>query len=156
MVQNKLILYIFLDVDGVLNNVAAFALNDEKILTLSEECLFNYQYLVDKLRKKYEVRVILSSTWRFNKRGIDKLKEYEDRYDALKLYDSIPISHDYREDEIKKYCNKHNINYKDILIIDDALMSNELFNRSIKTDTFDGLKFSDVQECLVNMFEWER
>lgn len=154
MGKNKPVLYIFLDVDGVLNDVASFTMSDT-ILALSNVCLFNYQYLVDKLRQKYEVKVILSSTWRFNKKGFDKLREYEDKYDALKLYDSTPISHDHREEEIKAYCDKNKIEYKDILIIDDAFMDGELKYRSIKTDSFDGLKFSDVQKCLVNMFGWE-
>lgn len=153
--MSKPVLYIFLDVDGVLNNIAAFELSDDKMLALSEECLFNYQYLVDKLRQKYEVKVILSSTWRFNKKGFDKLKEYEDKYNALKLYDSTPISYDHREEEIKRYCDKNKIEYKDILIIDGAFMNGELKYRSIRTDTFDGLKFSDVEKCLVNMFGWE-
>ena len=148
-------LYIFLDVDGVLNNTAAFYLSNDKILALSEECLFNYQYLVDKLRLKYEVKVILSSTWRFNKIGFDKLKEYEDKYGALKLYDSTPISHDHREKEIKRYCDENKIEYKDILIIDDALITNELKDRSIKTNMFDGLRMSEAYGCLVNMFGWE-
>lgn len=154
MGKNKPVLYIFLDVDGVLNDVASFTMSDT-ILALSNVCLFNYQYLVDKLRQKYKVKVILSSTWRFNKKGFNKLKEYEDKYDALKLYDSTPISHDHREEEIKMYCEKNKIEYKDILIIDDAFMDGELKDRSIKTDTFDGLKFSEVQQCLVNMFGWE-
>ena len=153
--MSKPTLYIFLDVDGVLNNVAAFELSDDGVLALSEECLFNYQYLVDKLRLKYEVKVILSSTWRFNKIGFDKLKEYEDKYDALKLYDSTPISHDHREKEIKRYCDENKIEYKDILIIDDALITNELKDRSIKTNMFDGLRMSEAYGCLVNMFGWE-
>lgn len=155
MGKNKPNLYIFLDVDGVLNNTAAFSLSNDRMLALSEECLFNYQYLVDKLRQKYEVRVILSSTWRFNKIGFDKLKQYEDKYDALKLYDSTPISHDHREKEIKRYCDENKIEYKDILIIDDALITNELKDRIIKTNMFDGLRMSEAYGCLVNMFGWE-
>ena len=155
MGKSKPILYIFLDVDGVLNNTAAFSLSNDRMLALSEECLFNYQYLVDKLRQKYEVRVILSSTWRFNKIGFDKLKQYEDKYDALKLYDSTPISHDHREKEINRYCDENKIEYKDILIIDDALITNELKDRSIKTNMFDGLRMSEAYGCLVNMFGWE-
>ena len=153
--MSKPILYIFLDVDGVLNNTAAFSLSNDRMLALSEECLFNYQYLVDKLRQKYEVRVILSSTWRFNKIGFDKLKQYEDKYDALKLYDSTPISHDHREKEIKRYCDENKIEYKDILIIDDALITNELKDRIIKTNMLDGLRMSEAYGCLVNMFGWE-
>ena len=155
MEKSKPTLYIFLDVDGVLNNVATFSLSNDRMLALSEECLFNYQYLVDKLRKKYEVKVILSSTWRYNKMGFDKLKEYENKYDALKLYDSTPIIFDYRDREIKAYCDDNKIEYKNVLIIDDDPITNELKDRSIKTNTFDGLKFSEVQKCLVNMFGWE-
>ena len=153
--MSKLPLYIFLDVDGVLNNIAAFELSDDRVLALSEECLYNYQYLVDKLRQKYEVKVILSSTWRYSEIGFNKLKEYEDKYDALKLYDSTPIIFEYRDKEIKTYCDDNKIEYKNVLIIDDDLITNELKDRSIKTNTFDGLKFSEAQKCLVNMFGWE-
>lgn len=58
--MDKQTLYIFLDVDGVLNNTAAFYLNKKTIYVLSHENLVAYQFLINKLKEKYEIKVILS------------------------------------------------------------------------------------------------
>lgn len=49
--MSKPTLYIFLDVDGVLNNDAAFILNKKTIYILSDENLTAYQVLINKLRE---------------------------------------------------------------------------------------------------------
>lgn len=100
-------LYIFLDVDGVLNNTAAFELNKDTIFVLSHENLVAYQYLVDKLKEKYDVKVILSSTWRMYKTGLNKLTKFSKKYSGLKIYAKTPDSHKYRDVEIKRFCDVH-------------------------------------------------
>lgn len=155
MDQNKQPLYIFLDVDGVLNNTSAFYLNKDIIYILSHENLVAYQYLVDKLKTNYEIKVILSSTWRMYKTGLNKLEKLSKKYNGLKFYAKTPNSHEHREVEIKRFCDVHNINYKDILIIDDDPIDNELHKRHLKTNEHDGLRFSDVIKCLVEMFNFE-
>lgn len=156
MDQNKQPLYIFLDVDGVLNNTSAFYLNKDTIYILSHENLVAYQYLVDKLKTKYEIKVILSSTWRMSKTGLNKLEKLSKKYNGLKFYAKTPNSHEYREVEIKRFCDTHNIGYKDILIIDDDPITNELRKRHLKTNEHDGLRFSDVLKCLIEMFDFEK
>ena len=152
----KPILYIFLDVDGVLNNTAAFELNKDTIFVLSHENLVAYQYLVDKLKEKYDVKVILSSTWRMYKTGLNKLAKFSKKYSGLKFYAKTSDSHKYRDIEIKRFCDNHNINYDDILIIDDDPITNELYKRHLQTNCFDGLRFSDVYRCLEEMFDLDK
>lgn len=155
MVQNKQTLYIFLDVDGVLNNTAAFYLNKKTIYVLSHENLVAYQYLIDKLKEKYDIKVILSSTWRMHKTGLNKLSKLSKKYSGLNFCEKIPDSYDRREIDIKRFCDNFNINYKDILIIDDDSINNELKDRHLKTNWFDGLRFSDVYRCLEEMFDFK-
>ena len=149
-------LYVFLDVDGVLNNTSAFELNKDTIFVLSHENLVAYQFLVDKLKTKYEIKVILSSTWRMYKTGLNKISKFSKRYNGLKLYGKTPESYDRRDVEIKRFCDDHRINYENILIIDDDPIVNELYKRHLKTNCFDGLRFSDVYRCLREMFNWEK
>ena len=68
--MDKPTLYVFVDIDGVLNNNSAFKLNKDTIYVLSHENLVVYQWLIDKLREKFNVILILSSTWRMYKTGL--------------------------------------------------------------------------------------
>lgn len=90
-----------------------------------------------------------------NKTGLNKLSKLSKKYSGLKLYGKIPDSHKHREIEIKKFCDDHNINYEDVLIIDDANISNELKDRHLKTNGFDGLRFSDAYKCLFEIFDFK-
>lgn len=155
MDRTKPILYIFLDVDGVLNNTSAFALNKKTIYVLSHENLVVYQYLINRLKEKYELRIILSSTWRMYKNGLNKLSKFSKKYNGLKFYDKTPDSHDSRDYEILKYCNIHNINYNQVLIIDDSNIRNELSSRAIRTYVEDGLTWRDVRMYLDELKEIE-
>lgn len=150
---SKPALYIFLDVDGVLNNTAAFILNKKTIYILSDENLTAYQVLINKLRVKYDLKIILSSTWRGFKTGINKLNKYSKKYNGLLFNDVTQGGHDRRENEILIYCDNHGILYDDILIIDDEPINNVLKNRHLKTNSFDGLRFSEVCKCLNEMFD---
>lgn len=144
----KPILHVFLDVDGVLNNEAAFELNTETIVVLSHENLVVYQWLIDKLNEKYEVEIILSSSWRMYKTCVNKIHKYAKKYPALKYQKQTPDSHKMREDEILEYCKVHDIDSDSVLIIDDELITNELKDRHLHTYVRDGLTFKDAEECL--------
>ena len=146
--MDKKKLYIFLDVDGVLNNTSTFRLNRKTMYVLSHENLVAYQFLIDKSMTKYDVKVILSSTWRMYKTGINKLSKFSKKYNGLVLCGKTPDGVDYREVEIKDFCDNHNINYDDILIIDDELIDNELKKRHLRTNCHEGLRFSDVMNWL--------
>ena len=152
----KNILYVFLDVDGVLNNTSAFKLNKKTIFVLSHENMVAYQYLIDKLRERYEIMVILSSTWRTCQTGMNKLAKYSKKYNGLKLYDKTPNSHIRRCEEIENYCNNRNISLEDILIIDDDSMPKKFANRHIHTNENDGLKFSTVIQYIENIQDYRK
>lgn len=72
---------IFLDVDGVLNYYK-FHLTNEKIVSVSEDCVENLKSLIQKTKAK----VVLSSTWRFHKSRIDLLEKTI----GIKFYDILP------------------------------------------------------------------
>ncbi len=146
--MNKQDLYVFVDIDGVLNNNSAFKLNKNTAFVLSQENLIVYQYLIDKLREKYNVVLILSSTWRMYKTGLNKIKKYSKKYNALAFDRQTPDSHLYREEEILNYCKKHNINKDSILIIDDEEIKNELSDKQLKTYWDDGLTWKDIRNYL--------
>ena len=150
--MDKKKLYVFLGVDGVLNNTSTFRLNRKTMYVLSHENLVAYQFLIDKLKEKYDVKVILSSTWRMYKVGLKKLSKFSKKYSGLKLYGKTPNGVDYREVEIRDFCDNHNIDYDDILIIDDESIGSELQKRHMKTNCHDGLRFSDVMNWLEK--EW--
>lgn len=145
-------LYVFLDIDGVLNNKQAFQKNRDTMFVLSDENLKVYQYLIDQLRQYYKVIIILSSTWRMSEIGMQKLSQKAIEYPALKIDKKIPDSFECRQDEILKYVNDHYMNKEEILIIDDASIDNELSNRHIKTDFIDGLTLKDI-DCLDKFFK---
>lgn len=151
--MSKPTLHIFLDVDGVLNNTAAFILNKKTLYVLSDENLTAYQVLINKLRERYDLKIILSSTWREFKTGVNKLSKYSKKYNGLIFSDVTQGGYDRRENEILKYCDNHNISYDDILIIDDDPINNVLKDRHLKTNSFDGLRFSEVYKCLDRMFD---
>lgn len=143
--MNKQDLYIFVDIDGVLNNNSAFKLNKKTIYVFSHENLIIYQYLIDKLKEQYNVTLILSSTWRMSKTGLNKIEKYSKKYSALKFDRYIPDSHDRRQDEILRYCKNFNINTNNILIIDDELIENELSSKHLRTYYEDGLTWKDIR-----------
>ena len=150
MQTDKQPLYIFLDVDGVLNNNAAFFLNKETIYVLSHENLVNYQYLYLNLKEHFDVHVILSSTWRKDKTGINKLLKYSKKYTGLKFEDMTDDKWEpSRTVEIKYYCDKHSIDYDNVLVIDDGVVASLDFPAvQVWTKCFDGLQWSEVDNVL--------
>lgn len=146
--MKKDLYYIFLDIDGVLNNTSTFGLKfkEEGCEILSEECLWNYQYLIDKLKEKYEIRTILTSTWRMHAEAMQKIKSYENKYNSLKIFDVCDLNYIHsRDEQIKIMIERHKI--KNYLILDDEPRVG-FGNHFIHTNGFDGLLFSQVQNVV--------
>lgn len=143
--QSKLI-YIFLDVDGVLNDEQYIEECYEKHnkpmsmnhVPFDPKCLNNLMVLCQTLEKSdYEIKLILSSTWRLH--DIDyaivdaRLAEY-----GLQLSGKTDYLSGERGKEIEKFLFENNI-YKDIIILDDdrfdiePLYKDNLINTSFKT-----------------------
>lgn len=154
--ENKKVKYLFLDIDGVLNNPTAMDLvNNEEIF--SDENFANYQHLYKYLSQKYEVRVVLSSSWRSNPRLLKIIENYREKASdksCLTIFDKTPDSWRKREGEIKEYLIEKNISYKDIIILDDSFMPDftQKGVKGIRTSVFDGLRMSEVMEFIHNGF----
>lgn len=154
--SDKKIKHLFLDIDGVLNNPTAMDLvNNEEIF--SDENFANYQHLYKFLSQKYEVRVILSSSWRSNPKLLKIIENYREKAtdkSCLTFFDKTPDSWRKREEEIEEYLIKNNISYKDIIILDDSFMPDftQKGVKGIRTSVFDGLRMSEVMEFIHNGF----
>lgn len=144
--MNDELVYIFLDVDGVLNNDAARKLhqgNDMRIL--SDDNLNEFSNLINKINKKY--LIVLISTWRYSIDNINILKKSLDKY-GLSLFDCLDIDDTKCKGElIIEYCHKRNILVDNILILDDAYIS-ELSNRLVKCNFKFGLTRYEIEHAL--------
>ncbi len=123
------IIYIFLDVDGVLNNQKyiekCYENNGHCAMHMNHvpfdpKCLNNLMKLVRFIEQKaYDVKIILSSTWRLNDIDYEivnaRLAEY-----GLRLSDKTEYIHCERGIEINKYL-KDNPDYLYYLILDDDI-----------------------------------
>ena len=111
-------LYIFLDIDGVLNKKSDWACK----YYIDENCVKVLGAIVSLVSKKYTPRIVLSSTWRAGMGSnsdsgpIADLKEKLAVYD-LSIFDATPTSTKSRQEEIEYYVRKNNIEH--FLVIDD-------------------------------------
>ncbi len=144
------IIYIFLDVDGVLNNHQArkkYHGNDMRIIC--DDNLLQFVDLVNKIEDMY--LIVLTSTWRYSIDSINILKQALNKYD-LKLYDYLDTNQfKSRGEMIVEYCQQKNILYDDIIIIDDGYISG-LSDRLIKCDYNLGITSNDVKKALTFLY----
>lgn len=145
--------YIFLDIDGVLNNENYFfecfkrhhikGIMSMHNFPFDPKCLNNLMILRQKLNNNgYKVHIILSSTWRIS--NIDtaivnsRLAEY-----GMRIEDKTIFNGD-RTKEIKEYIDKHYcVNY---LVLDDdncKILSNHFIHTNLKTG-FDDKKLEEA------------
>lgn len=131
------IIYIFLDVDGVLNNDKArkaYRGNDMRIL--SEDNLLELSNLINSIN--HECRIVLISTWRYSHDNVNVLNRALKKY-QLSLFNCLDINHSKSKSElIIKYCKQKNITFSNIIIIDDGLIDDglidDLSNHLVKCD----------------------
>ena len=116
--------YIFLDVDGVLNNetytISCYERHHKSMhmnhVPFDPKCLNNLMILVQSLEKLgFEVKIILSSTWRLSNIDYEIVNARIAEY-GLKLDGKTPHFGD-RGAEIKEYLKDKE--YVDLLILDD-------------------------------------
>lgn len=157
------IIYIFLDIDGVLNNEnyikECYERNGHHAMHMNHvpfdpKCLNNLMILCQEIEKLgYAVQIILSSTWRLHEIDYEivnaRLAEY-----GLSLKDKTPYISGNRGKEILDFLKNHN-NYIDYIILDDdafdilELHPNKLIRTSFKT----GLTGSEVSLALTSIME---
>ena len=128
-------LYIFFDIDGVLNSMDGWSMEN---FPINPNCLKNFADTVNFFKTKYEVHLIMSSSWRdgFNFEGegvhspdvqdiLNKLKKFD-----IEVEDKTPfLMQKNRADEINSYIVEHNLQDYKSLAIDDT---KHLFGSSLE------------------------
>lgn len=150
MQNNERIIYIFLDVDGVLNNNQVrkkYRGNDMRIIC--DDNLLQFVDLINKIEDK--CLIVLTSTWCYSIDNINILKKALNKYD-LKLSDYLDIDQSKsRGKMIIEYCQQRNILHDDIIIIDDGYIS-ELPDRLIKCDYNLGMTSNELKKALAFLY----
>lgn len=134
--------YIFLDIDGVLNDYE-FLMRVRKEDPQNCWSKFNpksveaLNYLINRLDKKYDVELVISSSWRINlKRTLSRLEANGVDFSSLANLGYTNFINGDRELEILQYLNEKN-EEKNFVIIDDELFGYADYNLDkylIKTD----------------------
>ncbi len=117
--------YIFLDVDGVLNNKNHYERLHKKYggKFFMENMPFNLRSVknLKKVVSKTNAKIILTSSWRHSERCMTVLKAVLAWY-GLKITDVTKDSKDHsRGLEILNYITEHKIPEKEVIIIDDEM-----------------------------------
>ena len=141
--------YIFLDCDGVLNNInytkKCYTKNGHK--PMSMYCVpfdpYNLKNLA-KLVRKTKANIVLTSTWRLDKEHIAVLKARLAEY-GLRIYDMTDNINMIRGVEIKEWLKSHR-DIENYVVIDDEEynLSNFIDNKHLViVDSKYGLTFGD-------------
>ena len=117
--------YIFFDIDGVLNSMDGW---NEENFPIEMKCLKNFADTINFFKSKYEVHLIMSSSWRdgFNYEVGQHTPEVQDILNKLKKFDievedKTPfLMQKNRADEINSYITEHNLQKYKLLAIDDT------------------------------------
>lgn len=144
---------VFLDIDGVLNNMTTselccgfIGIDDGNLLTFS------------RLIKETDAMILLTSTWRefWEKDDKDKQDEMANYLDMklakynIKIYDKTCDNYENRGYGILKSIEKYNI--KRYVVLDDIFFSDytkpEIYKHFVQTDEIVGLTEKDVDEAI--------
>lgn len=140
--------YIFLDVDGVLNNEAS-SKTSKSIYNLSKENVIRLKDLLTTIGVKYTPIVVVSSSWRYSPKALYRLRTYLKNYN-LGFEDVLSTEKmNCRGDEIEAYCKNKGIDIDNIIILDDDSDMGNLVHRLVKTYVRDGLTYKEVEQCLI-------
>lgn len=152
----KELVFIFLDVDGVLNNenyIVKCYNKHHKPMSMNHvpfdpKCLNNLMILVQQIQQlDYDVNIILSSTWRLNEIDYNivdaRLAEY-----GLSLNGKTSYIDGIRGIEIKDFLQDKN--YTNFIILDDDIFDIQDYfpNNLVKTDFKTGLTKHNVKQAL--------
>lgn len=112
-------IFIFLDIDGVLNTSAQW----KRMYQLDDGCIARFNEYIRALSTKGSVRIILTSSW---KNGFDPAGHHTPQIQALITKLSIPIlgktenrADGDRAAEINDYIRNHKLEHEECIVIDD-------------------------------------
>lgn len=145
---------IFLDIDGVLNNVEHCEQLDQllgkeqywALIRAVSQMPFDYRscLLIKKMIDKTGAKVVLSSTWRANIKNIEIIEKFA----QIKISDRTPILHTIRGKEIKKYILEHPDITQYVIIDDDSDMLPEQIENFCLIDRNVGFTEKDFKKCM--------
>lgn len=143
-------IFIFLDIDGVLNSLESLICYNE--IDISFINIKRLNYLIENLLIKYQVEIIISSSWRVV-HSITEIIEFFTingfNYPTF-ITNITPILNTpnrIRGDEIQEYINLYDV--KSYIIIDDnSDMLLSQMNNFIQTNFLEGLTFKDCIKIL--------
>ena len=152
--------YIFLDVDGVLNNIKytkkCYKKNGKKPF-FCNNVPFNPKCLkrIAKIVKKTNAKLILSSTWRLDDISIKILDSRLAEY-GTRINDITPNINQIRGLEIKKWLKNNNFNWSvdDFIVLDDEIedIINHIDeNKVIKIDPYYGLTWENMTDAIIRL-----
>ena len=112
-------IFIFLDIDGVLNTSAQW----KRMYQLDNGCIARFNEYIRALSTKGSVRIILTSSW---KNGFDPAGHHTPQIQALIAKLNVPIrgktenrADGDRAAEINDYIQNHKIEHEECIVIDD-------------------------------------
>ena len=119
---------IFLDIDGVLNNMAYYETYGHDSPEIEERAL----KILAKIYKDSDCRIVLSSSWRELDKTDNKpahsmylyLLDCLKRYD-MEIIDKTPYIHYDRPKEIAEWLKSHKKEFKNFIILDDDFSPKE-------------------------------
>lgn len=146
---------IFLDIDGVLNNIQHITLLYEELLGEKQYVQlrrelgampFDYRSckLLQDLIKHTNADIILSSTWRLNDKNIQIIEGYT----GIQIKDKTPGLSCSRGIEINTYLNEHPEITNYVIIDDDTDMMAEQASHFVKCNTNTGFTQKEYEEAL--------
>jgi hypothetical protein len=147
---------LFTDFDGVMNSVGSMIYNNRlRLLGLSDIptheafdpiASSNLQYILEELP---DVQVVVSSTWRKHKTLVALQKVFEvNRILPERMIGTTPVSEEgYRGKEIEQYLKEHP-EVKSFVIIDDDKDLEPYMDRLVRTNSSNGLTFTDAQKVI--------
>ena len=155
------ICYIFLDIDGVLNDeiyiMECYKKHNKPMhmnhVPFNPKSLNVLMELCQRIEKhEYEVRIILSSTWRLHEIDTEIVKARIAEY-GLRIYDKTPYISGDRGKEIQEYL-KDKENYKFIILDDDKFDIESIYpNNLIYINRQYGLSITDKNKALKVILE---
>ena len=148
--------YIFLDIDGVLNNVQSFERHYQysqkgiEIPFIYQDidycCVMTLKQLCQQLPNCH---IVLSSSWRNHSRKVKQLEALFQHHGLPPIEGKTPCLYTWRGVEIERYCKQHHISINDIIILDDEDDMAHVSSRLIMTDFNNGgLKEEHIDKIL--------
>lgn len=152
---------IFLDYDGVVNNIIwMYYPRDKKFKARygfpSDGFVNNYQAIcwLNELYKNFKYDIVVSSTWRFHNNYKYCLYNGGLNKNICILGCTPRIDSGCRGDEIKKWIKDNNFKGKFIILDDDNDMG-EYMENLVQCDTLLGFTIKEYEECLYRLRFWK-